>query len=88
MNEKSIRRVYKRSAIVTFFLIAVVGILLGIYFNEFRQNDRVNNCASDSVRLINNMVSSLNRINVMSLDSTEASFAQFSQKDTVQEELA
>ncbi|MEA1883244.1 MAG: hypothetical protein U9N62_01820, partial [Thermotogota bacterium] len=41
-----------------------------------------------SVRLINNMVSSLNRINVMSLDSTEASFAQFSQKDTVQEELA
>ncbi len=88
MNEKSIRKVYKRSTIITFVLIAVVGILLGIYFNESRQNDKINNCASDSVRLINNMVSSLNRINVMSLDSADEIFTQFSQKEAVREELS
>ena len=88
MNEKSIRKVYKRSTIITFVLIAVVGILLGIYFNESRQNDKINNCASDSVRLINNMVSSLNRINVMSLDSADETFIQFSQKEAVRDELS
>lgn len=88
MNEKSIRRVYKRSTIITFILIAVVGMLLGIYFNESRQNDKINNCSSVSVRLVNNMVSSLNRINVMSLDSTEGSFIEFSQKEAVKEEIS
>jgi hypothetical protein len=87
MKEKSIRRVYKRSTIITFILIAIVGVHLGIYFNEGRQNDRINNYSTVSVRLINDMVSSLNRINVMSLDSSEETFAQFSQIDAVREEL-
>jgi len=87
MNEKSIMKVYKRSTILTFILIVVVGMLLGIYFTETIQNDKINNSSAVSVRLINNMVSSLNRLNVMTLDSAEDNFSQFSLKGTVREEL-
>ena len=87
MNEKSIRKIYKRSTIITIVLIGMISILLIIYFNQSIQNEKINNCSSTSVSFINNMISSLNRINVMSLNSSADDFVAFGQFEDVREEL-
>ncbi|HRW34412.1 MAG TPA: GAF domain-containing protein, partial [Thermotogota bacterium] len=87
MNEQSIRKVYKRSTIVTFILIALISLLLIIYFNQTIQNDKINRYSSISVSLINNMISSLNRINVLVIDSEASNFENFSQLPVVSDEL-
>ncbi|MFP4460748.1 MAG: HD domain-containing phosphohydrolase [Thermotogota bacterium] len=87
MNEKSIRKIYKRSTIITFVLITIISLLLIVYFNQSIHNEKINKCSSVSVSFINNMISSLNRINVKSLDSNAPDFETFSQSEGVSEEL-
>ena len=87
MNEHSIRKIYKRSTIITFILIALISLLLIVYFNQTIQNDKINSCSSIAVSLINNMISSLNRINVLALDSDATDFEHFSQLSSVSDEL-
>ncbi len=87
MSERTIRKTFKRTSIITFVLLICVGVLLMFYYTKSVQHNQAEKYTRDSTRLINTMVSSLNRINVFSLDSQERTFAEFEAVGQVREEI-
>lgn len=88
MNDRTIRKTFKRTSIITFVLLSCVGAILIFYQIKNMQYDQLEKNSSESVRLVNTMVSSLNRIIVMCHDSQEITFTNFSDSSQVRSELA